>query len=199
MNKETAEKILDLKGNYTIYDVRNAYRILMTNGNPLDDGKARAAYELLSNEMGSAVPAGHPSVDIDPEFLSHTVRKVVTKAQESVETDKLMIYELDAPPWTPEPYRRVRGIVQHAPYRILVFVLATLCFLAQQMFAHESLGACAFVEVFWNVAFLNLIFPFATRPLRRALIDLVDAHFGVSWEHTPTGLACVHNGTIARS
>ena len=196
MNKATAEKILNLKGDYTVYDVRNAYRILMTNGNPLDDGKAREAYDLLSTEMGAAVPAGRPNLDVDPEFLSRTVRNVVNK---SAEADKLAIYEFDAPPWTPAPYRKVRGIVQHAPYRVLLFVLANLGWVAQQSFAFDSAGAFVLAWLFLNVAFVNLIFPFVTRPIRRALIDFVDAYFGVSWERTSTGLACVHNGTIARN
>lgn len=196
MNKATAEKILNLSGNYTVYDVRNAYRILMTNDNPFDDAKAREAYDLLSTEMGAAVPAGRPNLDVDPEFLSRTVRKVIGK---SADAEKLAAYELDAPPWTPAAYRRARGIVQHAPYRILLFVLANLGWVAQQAFAFDSAGAFVLAWLGLNVAFVNLIFPIITRPIRRALIDFVDAYFGVSWERTTTGLACVCHGVPTKS
>ena len=124
MTKTEAEKILNLHPGYTIYDVRNAYRILMTDGDVLNDAEAKTAYEMLAAEMGSFVPAGRPNIDADPEKIAYAVRGAYQRFRRGSRLEKSAQLALDPPLDTPLLYRKVRFLVQHAPYRLLFIALS---------------------------------------------------------------------------
>ena len=181
MTKTEAEKILNLHPGYTIYDVRNAYRALMTDGDVLNDADARAAYNMLANEMGSFVPAGRPNIDADPEKVAYAVRGAYQRFCRGSRLEKTAQLALDPPLDTPFVYRKIRFIVQHAPYRLL-FILLTwgIAYIFRTCYWGDA-AWFLFTTFALFMSFINLIYPMVTRPIRRTLIGLVDAIFGQTW------------------
>ena len=96
---------------------------------------------------------------------------------EDSETKKLRREKLDTPlpAAAPLPYRILRGIVQHFPYRI-----ALVAFGVYVYFWHMDAQTVTSTFIFLGycaLALANGIYPFMTKPLRYGLISGVDSVF----------------------
>ena len=96
---------------------------------------------------------------------------------EDSKTKKQRREKLDTPlpAAAPLPYRILRGIVQHFPYRI-----ALVAFGIYVYFWHMDAQTVTSTFIFlgyWVLALANGIYPFMTKPLRYGLISGVDSVF----------------------
>lgn len=96
---------------------------------------------------------------------------------EDSETKKQRREKLDMPlpAAAPLPYRILRGIIQHFPYRF-----ALVAFGVYVYFWHMDVQTVTSTFIFlgyWALALANGIYPFMTRPLRYGLISGVDSVF----------------------
>lgn len=112
-----------------------------------------------------------------PFVLLFGERGAFSGAGEDPEMRKRRREKLDTPlpAAAPLPYRILRGIAQHFPYRI-----ALVAFGVYVYFWHMDAQTVTSTFIFlgyWALALANGIYPFMTRPLRYGLISGVDSVF----------------------
>ena len=162
------------------------------------ESEVKEAFALLSAEMGTSVPAGRPQYDLDPAAFSQFINKMAGRLRASKIKDGQEKYELDPPLWLPASYLASRRTVQHAPYRIAFFLLSLAFSAFYLSFYPNSLVMCLLSIAFFHIAMFNIMFPVVTRPVRRALIDMVDARYGISWQRCGNDIVPVVAGKQPR-
>ena len=167
MNKQAAELILGLSGDYTVPELRTAFRRALA-ASP-DDQSVYDAYSFLMAELG-ADEAGNTAAQtaFNPEMAAAAVGSMKEAMNGS---GKYAKYEEPAPADAPEWYKFTRKALQHLPYRLLFLALAVAMYCG---YAANPVGAMACIGhiTFAVLAIINLAVPFITNPIRRLAIKV---------------------------
>lgn len=112
-----------------------------------------------------------------PFILFFGEHGILSGAGEDPETKKQRREKLDTPlpKAAPLPYRILRGIAQHFPFRITLVAFGVYVYF-WHMDAQTVTSTFIFLG-YWVLALANGIYPFMTKPVRYGLITAVDSMF----------------------
>lgn len=170
MTYEEAVKILGVDEHTTdSATIHTAYRVSSVHANN-EQSVIDEALETVQEHVKEIEAESKPDYTNMGVFDMAAIRK--RKAENEARRERL---DANLPKTAPKDFRIIRGIVQHFPYRLLVIALffGVVAWNNATMTLWSNLGLIlAFV-----VTVANTIYPFITRPLRYALIELVDNVF----------------------
>lgn len=170
MTYEEAVKILGVDENTTdSATIHTAYRVSSVHANN-EQSVIDEALETVQEHVKEIEAETKPVFTNVGKFNIARIRERM--AEEEARKNRL---DANLPKSAPKDFKLIRGIVQHFPYRLLVIALffGVVSWNAATMTIWSNLVLIlAFV-----MTVANTIYPFITRPLRYALIELVDNIF----------------------
>lgn len=170
MTYEEAVKILGVDENTTdSATIHTAYRVSSVHANN-EQSVIDEALETVQEHVKEIEAETKPVFTNVGKFNIARIRERM--AEEEARKNRL---DANLPKSAPKDFKLIRGIVQHFPYRLLVIALffGVVSWNAATMTIWSNLVlTLAFV-----MTVANTIYPFITRPLRYALIELVDNIF----------------------